>query len=124
MDQDSARQTVARINSHLRGMPWCDFEIMEYHGNRLVLMGSIDPSSSHDIEVTFVDVAFLSLPTEWRTNTSEAPLSIVVGEDAVPTNRRFRVVRGTHIFRFQPEDMPDCGGCLIGARAIEFSVKE
>ncbi len=118
MNREEAKRRVSDINSHLQQMPWQDFEVMEYQGDTMILMGSIDTSSSHDIEIRFDGVFFVSLPMEWKTDTSIPPLSLLQGDDATVLNRRYQVEQGHHIFRFAAEDFPEDFGCLVCAREV------
>jgi hypothetical protein len=120
VDESHVVRIVDNINQYVGRLPWCDFEVLEYRGTRLVVTGSLDVSAAHTFEVWFDGVFFVSLPTEWRTDTSRPPLALMVGEGAAAVNRRFRVERGHHIFRFTPEDYPEDFGCLVGAREIGF----
>ncbi|WAS93142.1 hypothetical protein [Nannocystis punicea] len=122
MDSDHAEQTVTRINNYLQQQLWFDFEVSEYQKGRLVVIGSIDTTVSHNVEIWFKDIAFVSLPMEWKTDTSAPPLSLIEGVEAVEISSRFQVEVGHHIFRFSPEDYAPQFGCLIGAREIGFQV--
>jgi hypothetical protein len=120
MDESQVVRVVDRINQHVCQQPWCDFEVKEYRGTKLVVTGSLDLSAAHIFEVWFEGVFFVSMPMEWKTDTSRPTLALMVGEGAASVNRRFRVERGHHIFRFTPEDYPEDFGCLVGAREIGF----
>ena len=122
MDKKAAEQVVSEVNEYLQNRPWFDFEIMEYQGDTLVVMGGIDISTPPEIEVRFRGVYFVSLLMEWKTNTTTPPLRLIDGEAAARTNRRFRVEQGHHIFSFTPEDFPADFACLLGARDISFKV--
>jgi hypothetical protein len=122
MDAAQAKQTIARINDYLQKQLWFDFEVLLYQQGRLVVAGSIDTTVHHNIEIWFKDIAFVSLPMNWKTDTSTPPLSLLEGESAVRTNIRFQVEHGHHIFRFSPEDYPAEFGCLIGARELGFEI--
>lgn len=120
MDESQVVRIVDNINQYVGRLPWCDFEVLEYRSSKLVVTGSLDVSAAHTFEVWFDGVFFMSLPMEWNTDTSRPPLALMVGEGAASVNRRFRVERGHHIFRFSPEDYPEDFGCLVGAREIAF----
>jgi len=124
MDAEQAKRVVDEINAYLTSKPWLDFEVMEYRGYRLVIMGSLDTSTAHDVEIWFEPVFFVSLPIEWKTDTSSPPLSLVTGDKAIEVNRRFMVEHGNHLFGFSPEDYPDDFKCLISAQAIGFEIKK
>jgi hypothetical protein len=121
MNLDEATQVVFEINAVLKTKPWFDFEVMEYVGYNLVVMGGIDTSAPHSLEIKFKDVFFVSLPMCWGTDTSIAPLTIVTREAALEINEKFRVEQGNHIFSFRPEDYPFGFGCLIGSKGISFT---
>jgi hypothetical protein len=106
MNQDQVKQAVEEINAFLQLQPWCDFEVMEYQGDTLVIMGSLDTTAPHDVEVRFKGVYFLSLPMEWKTDTTAPPLAVLQGEDSFRLNGRFQVEQGHYIFGFTPEYYP------------------
>ena len=70
MEENRAKRAVDDINTYLQQNPWFDFEIMEYGGDTLVVMASLDTSAPHDLEIRFKGVFFVSLPMEWKTDTS------------------------------------------------------
>ena len=94
----------------------------QYTKNMLTIIGSIDSSSTHNIEIYFEDIFFISLPIEWKTNTSVNVLKLLDGNLAITENRRFQVEQGYQIFSFKPEDYSDHFGCLIGAKKISFEI--
>lgn len=114
------RTKVAEVNGFLAGCSWMDFEVLRYESGTLVVMGSLDISDPHDIEVHFHEVAFVSLPIEWKTDTTKPVLSVFEGDKAVTVNLTFQVEQGHHLFRFAPEDYPDQFGCLVGAKGISW----
>ncbi|MCY0993947.1 hypothetical protein OV203_42810 [Nannocystis sp. ILAH1] len=122
MDSGQAKRTIDQINSYLQKQLWFDFEVLQYQPGRLVVAGSIDTTVHHNVEIWFKGIAFVSLPMEWKTDTSSPPLSLLAGEAAVRINMRFQVEQGHHIFRFSPEDYPAEFGCLIGARELGFEI--
>ena len=121
MNTLEAKKIVSEINDHIRKQLWMDFEVVQYSKNKLIIFGSIDPSSSiHNIEIWFEDVFFISLPLEWKTDTSNGVLELLEGENAYLINRQFQVEQGYHIFKFTPEDYPNTFGCLLGAKKIAY----
>lgn len=115
---------VDEINSFIMQNLWMDFEVMQYVGNEVIIMGSIDISNPHDIEISFRDVFFISVLMEWKTDTSKKILEIVDGEQAVNINRKFHVEQGYHIFKFVPEDYDSNFGCFIAAKEINYSLRK
>lgn len=118
MDEENVRRTLGQINQMLQRRPWLDFEVAEYRGGELLVVGSMDTTAPHDVEIRFKDVFFVSLPIEWKTDTTKPPLALVMGEEAIRLNLRFQVVRGHHIFRFTPEDYTVDFSCLVCAKEI------
>ncbi len=119
-DATALEKTVEALNDCIKGFLWMDFEIVECHSNKLVVIGSIDPSDSHDVEIEFGDIAFVSSPMSWQTDTSKVVVTLVTGERASELNQRFGVEAGYHVLRFSPEDRPSEFGCYVGARHVAF----
>jgi len=115
-----AKAAVIGIDAEIRNFSWLDFEVLEFVGRQLTLIGSIDSSVKHDLEVIFKDINFVSMPFEWKTDTSTKVLELVEGEEAIAINQRFQVEQGYHIFRFHPEDFITPDGCLIAAKSIDW----
>lgn len=98
-----------------------DFEIVEYNKNRLRIIGSIDPSSTPNIEIILDDVFFISSPLSWQTDTSEQVISLL-DSDAKQINEWFKVEQGYYIVQWMPEDYPEGSSCLFGVKALDFSI--
>ncbi|EGO62751.1 hypothetical protein [Acetonema longum] len=122
MDIVSIKTIMAEINSFIQQQMWLDFEVIQYIRNKLTVIGSIDISNPHDLEIHFEDISFVSLPIEWKTDTSKTALLLLEGEAAILLNKRFHVQQGYHIFKFTPEDYPEDFGCYVGARAISYQI--
>lgn len=118
---DNNKKIVNEINSFLMKGLWFDFEIMEYRGYDLTIMGSIDISASHDIEIIFKNVFFISLPAEWKTDTSDMVLEILEGPEAIELNQKYNVEQGYVIFKFIPEYLD--AGCYVAAKEIDYNIK-
>lgn len=116
------KNVVEKLNSFIQKGLWLDFEVCQNSKNKLTLHGGIDLLYSHDIEIRFEDVFFVSLPMEWKTDTKSTVVQLLEGEDAKAVNIRFKVEQGYHIFKFTPEDYPEDFGCLIGAKTISYDV--
>jgi hypothetical protein len=124
MDNEKIIITVDEINDFVRTKMWLDFEVLNYDKYKLTVIGSIDISTAHDIEITFEDISFVSMPFEWKTDTSNKALVFVEGEEAIAINRRFQVEKGYHIFRIIPEDFPEDFGCYLGAKSISYQISK
>ena len=111
---------IRELNEFLGSMPWCDFEVLAYRGYNLLLMGSIDTTAHHNIEIEFSEVAAVSMPFEWKTDTSRGPFSIAEGAMAFRINQAFQIEEGHHVFLFEAEDSPPDAGFFVAAKDIWF----
>lgn len=116
------KDKVMNIDRVIRQYPWLDFEVAEYKNGKLTIVGSVDTSDEHVVEIDFVGVAFASLPMCWRTDTTNVVISVVEGGSAVVINQTFRVEQGSSLFQFVPEDYPQAFRCLVGARDVACRV--
>jgi hypothetical protein len=119
-DHANPEKTVEALNDCIMTFMWMDFEIIECNAYKLILIGSIDPSDDHDIEIEFDDIAFVQSPISWRTDTSKPPVTLVSGSLEEHLNRLFKVESGYSIFRFSPDYYPSEFGCYIGARNVSY----
>jgi len=126
MNETEAQNVVDEINALLQKQPWMDFTVSEFNGYHLLIEGglSIHRRRPWDIEITFESVFCISLPVDWKTDTSKPPLALLTGDDAYAINTRFDVVQGNHLFRFRPEDYPPDSGCIIAAEGIGYQLPE
>ena len=115
---------VNEINDYIKKQMWLDFEVLSYENYTLSIIGSIDISSEHDIKIIFNDVSFISMPFEWKTDTSVEALILVTGEEAVIMNRKFQVERGHYIFKFVPESFLGDFGCYLAAKTISYQINK
>jgi len=126
VEQAEAQKVVDEINALLMRQQWMDFTVSELDGSSLLVEGglSIHRPRPWDIEITFESVFCISLPVEWKTDTSKPPLALLTGDEAHEINRRFDVAQGNHVFRFTPEDYPPDFGCIIAAEKISYRLPE
>lgn len=117
---------VNEINLIIERQLWMDFQVTNYDGYSLTIVGCLSLSfpDQYEIKIYFRDVFFVSLPMDWKTDTSKIVLSLLEADEAGEINWKFQVESGYHIFRFKPEDYPDDFGCLIGAREISYKLRE
>jgi hypothetical protein len=125
MDQNEITKIVEEINYYLKQNNWMDFEISCFKNNSLTVNGGLSLSYPPEIIIHFKQVYFLSLPTEWNTDTSiERIFSIVGGEEARSLNLKFQVEQGHHIFKFIPEGFAEGFGCLVCALSVSYELKK
>lgn len=120
MTKQEIKNVLAEINGYLETQPWMDFEVIEYSRNVLKMIGSLDISSSPDIEIVFKDIFFVSTVFNWKTDTSRKAISLMEGDGARKINIKFQVEQGYHLVRFQAEDYPDDLGCIFGIKEVTF----
>lgn len=113
---------VKKINNLIMSQLWFDFEVIEYTLSKLKVIGSIDPSSSPDIEIIFHDVFCVSLPMEWQTDTQKEVFKIAENEEAIKLNKRYKVEQGYTPFLFTPEDYPKDFYCFIAAKSVNYKI--
>ncbi|HEX9060313.1 MAG TPA: hypothetical protein VF941_09045 [Clostridia bacterium] len=123
MNGNEIENIVESINNYLNSKMWIDFEVTQYTNYKLLITGSIDPSSSNsDIEIEFEGVYFASLLFDWKTDTSALVLELVSDLEAQEIKSRYKVERDTYIFKFYVEDYPNDFGCFIGAKTISYTI--
>lgn len=120
MTEKEIKDVLAEINGYLETQLWMDFEVIEYSRYALKIIGSLDISSSPDIEIVFKDIFFVSAVFNWKTDTSHKAISLMEGDGARKINIKFQVEQGYHLVRFQAEDYPDDFGCIFGIKEVMF----
>jgi hypothetical protein len=111
---------VMELNQVLTSFPWMDFEVWEYTQYRLTICGSLDTTRPGDVFIYFDDIAYVSLPFNWKTSTSQDVFSLVSGPEARKLNIRFGVEIGHYNFKFVPEYMPNNTFCYVGAKSLSW----
>ncbi|BCN29443.1 hypothetical protein [Anaeromicropila herbilytica] len=97
--------------------------ILRYYSNSdMKIIGGEDLFYTHEIEIIFRDVFFVSLPMEWKTNTKKTVFELLEGENAKKINILYKVEQGYYILKFAPEDYQKEFGCLIAAKTIEYTL--
>ena len=95
---------VNELNSLLSHEIWLDMELFEIRKGCLTIIGSIDFTYGHSIEIRFEDVFYLNLRSEWTVETSNPFLKIVDGDEAYSINLQFRIESGYTLFKIIHED--------------------
>jgi len=123
MNRSEVENVVEKINNYLSRKHWMDFEVTQYTNYKLLITGSIDPSStSSEIKIEFEGVYFASLLFDWKTNTSDLVVELVEEYKVDEVISKFRIEKGTYIFKFYAEDYPSDFGCFIGAKSISCAI--
>lgn len=121
MSEKEVKDIIRAVNIFLSQQLWMDFEIIEYSGQFLRIIGSIDITAVPVMELVFEDVYFVSAVFNWKTNTDRTVVSLLEGKDAKVVNLKYRVEQGYHIIKITPEDYPEEFGCIFGIKKIYFN---
>lgn len=113
------REKVQAINSIIAKEKWLDMEIFHIKGVDLSIIGSIDFTYGHSVEITFIDVFHMSINAEWQTDTSKPVLEIVSGEEEYNVNGKYRIQEGNILFKIASEDLET--PFYIAAKDIKFN---
>lgn len=125
MNRNEVERIIEKINSYLNSELWMDFEVTNCTNYKLLITGSIDPSSSNsDIEIEFQEVYFVSMLFNWQTDTSIQVLELVSDYEAEEIYSKYKIESGTYIFKFYPEDYSSDVGCYVCAKNISYSINE
>lgn len=122
MSEKEVKDIIRAVNIFLSQQLWMDFEIIEYSGQFLRIIGSIDITALPVMELVFEDVYFVSAVFNWKTNTGRTVVSLLEGKDAKVVNLKYRVEQGYHIIKITPEDYPEEFGCIFGIKKIYFNL--
>lgn len=125
MDRNEVESIVEKINSFLNSKLWMDFEITQYTNYKLLITGSIDPSSiNSDIEIEFQEVYYASMLFNWETDTSIQAIELVSESEAEEMYFKYKIERGTYIFKFYPEDYSSDVEFYVCAKNISYVVNK
>ncbi|WP_051542001.1 hypothetical protein [Clostridium lundense] len=125
MNRNEVESIVEKINSYLNSELWMDFEVTQYTNYKLLLTGSIDPSSSNsDIEIEFQEVYYASMLFNWKTDISIQAIELVSDYEAEEMYSKYKIESGTYIFKFYPEDYSSDVECYVCAKNISYIINE
>lgn len=108
--------SIQAVDRAIRRYPWLDFDVLECSPRKVRIAGSIDPSSAPDLIVEFEDIAAVSLPMEWRTDTTKVVFAELDNLLASELNLAFHVEVGYTAFHFVADDRP--GPCVVLAKSV------
>lgn len=118
---EKIRDTVETIDSIIRKEKWFDLHVAEYDGYSLSIVGGIDLSYFHTLEVIFEDVFFFSgFVNGWHSDTSSNVF--IMPENKIELNRKFEIQQGYHLFAFIPEDYTN--KIFIASKNISFNASK
>ncbi|WP_135552679.1 hypothetical protein [Paenibacillus cymbidii] len=121
MDIVEANRLVTEINNYLQKALWFDFEIKKYADLELVIHGGISLYQGTDIEIIFKDVFYMSLPTDWSSDTSKVVLLVKESIDLRYSDPKFKETYFHYVFEFIAEDYPGIT-CEIRAKTVAYKI--
>ena len=114
-------QNVTIINDFIRSQPWLDVDLYTYDSTDLILIGGIDLTAYHQIEIKFRSVHCYHGVFHWHTDTSRPFFDIPKGSELIDLNGKYSIERGHDLFRIFPEDHN--GPIIIAAENCIPSIK-
>ena len=125
MNRNEVESIVKKINSYLSSELWMDFEVTQYTNYKLLITGSVDPSSMNsDIEIEFQDVHYAAILFSWQTDTSVQAIELISDYEAEEMYTKYKIERGTYIFKFYPEDHSSDVECYVCAKSISCNINK
>ena len=125
MNQNEVESIIENINSYLNSKLWIDFEVTQYTNYKLLLTGSIAPSSSNaNIEIEFQEVYYASMLFNWKTDTSIQAIELVSDYEAKEMYSKYKIESGMYIFKFYSEDYLSDIGYYVCAKNISYIINE
>ncbi|MDJ1501209.1 hypothetical protein [Xanthocytophaga agilis] len=123
---DKLEQTILEINTFVRKDLWQDFQVSVFEYGSLKIVGGIDLSSNHTIEITFIATSFMEINYEWMTDTSKDMLMLASDEENFYLNARYQIEEGYTLFKIIPkyfEEQEDFG-FFVAAKDISFKTEK
>lgn len=99
------------LNEFIKDYLWMDLEIKSFVGSNLLIVGAIDLTYSHEIELLFSNVTYIRLGQNWTWDKKDKK-SIVEEVDGIyfcPEKERKKIqenfyIVGTQLYRFNGEE--------------------
>lgn len=111
-------EKVNTIDAKIREYDWFDMTVFRYDGHRLTIVGSIDLSYYHRLEIIFEDVFFLKCHFHgWSSDTSEPVF--IIPDNGYELNVEYEIEQGYQLFTFKAEDMKN--DVIIAAKDVHYS---
>lgn len=111
---------VKEIDRRIREHDWFDFHVTSYNGRVLEIVGSMDLSYYHQLEIIFEDVFFASIFFErWHSDTKKPVIELQDSDLNKELNMRFEIEQGYQLFVIRTEDYEN--DIYIAAKKISFN---
>ncbi|MDJ1481567.1 hypothetical protein QNI16_13795 [Cytophagaceae bacterium YF14B1] len=123
---DKLEQTILEINTFVRKDLWQDFKVSAFEYGSLKIVGGIDLSSNHTIEITFIATSFMEINYTWMTDTSKDMLMLASDEENLYLNAKYQIEEGYTLFKIIPEyfEEQEDFGFFVAAKDISFKTEK
>jgi hypothetical protein len=118
---ENIKTSLDQLNHFLKDQPWFDFELWEFSGQNLKIVGAIDLTYAYTLSITFSDVFYVQLTHDWHTDTSADAFVLLTGQDAYDLNARYEVEQGYALIQINAEDKAPL---FISAKEMHLEFKE
>ena len=117
---------INEINKFISKELWFDFEIKSFDGGTLIIVGGLDLYYNWLIELTFTNVAFVSLKSDWKSNDKLNSLEILSGEKEKLIKILYLIDESYSIFAFNHKDVDanSTNQYLIASDKIEYKINK
>ena len=111
-------EALAEINDFVKKKLYFDFEVCEYWGNTLKIVGSEDLTYEYQLSIMFHDVFYLQCPRSWQSDTRNDIIVIPEINEQKPINLTYGIERGYTMIKIIAEDVSPI---YISAKEITIS---
>ena len=112
------------INNLVSKELWFDFEIKSYDGFTLIIIGGIDLYYRWLVEITFSDVSFILLKSDWKANSALKAIEIIDNENAKNIKDLYYIGDNALLFSLNHEDVDgdNANRYFIAAKRISYKL--
>ncbi|CAH8713307.1 hypothetical protein M5W83_26620 [Paenibacillus thiaminolyticus] len=119
MNEKEVIQVVENINEYVSKELWMDFDVALSNGWDLTIIGRLDNTLKEaNIEITFEQISFVSIPFGWKTDTSSRVIQLATQKEIEELTDKFEVEIGNYIFKFIAEGFNNEKYYFVGAKKI------
>jgi hypothetical protein len=115
---------IYTINSVINKDLWCDFEIEEFDGFKMVLICGVDLPHNWLLRITFERVSFILMKSFWKKHNSLPPIELWSNKEAFDINLFNGIEVGNVLFKFNHGDNnnDNTNAYIIASNDLEFSI--
>ncbi|TGE22114.1 hypothetical protein E5K00_17850 [Hymenobacter aquaticus] len=111
-------QLVKEIDQRIRQELWLDFHVHSYDGTKLVIAGGKDLTYSHELEIIFSGVFFVSAFFQGWHSDVKAPV-FYLPDNVRELNLQYEIEQGYTLFAFCTEEYRN--DVLVAAEAVSYN---